>query len=293
MSRLAILGYGTEGQAAYRYFADRYDSVSIRDRDPERRVPPGISARLGEDYLADLDDFDLVVRSPGVDPRLLPADLATTSVTRHVFDNCRAPVIGVTGTSSDVVAHLIGAMLSAAGHQVWQGGNVAGPPIDLVEQATPDHYAVLALSSFQLQDVTVSPTLAVLLDIDGPDLKYHDDMDQYVAAKANIVRFQEQDDIVVFSPHHRHSRRVAEQSPGHRQPYHAPPFAHLLDGRLRIGDRTLVDLRATRFTSDMASIPAAALTAVWNIAPDPEATCRALVEFEPDIRRAKHHGRAW
>ena len=92
---------------------------------------------LGKNYLENLTDFDIIVRSiPGV-RRLLPEILAAekkgvavTSQTKLFFDLCPCPVIGVTGTKGKgTTSTLSYEMLKEAGQDVYLGGNIGVGPL--------------------------------------------------------------------------------------------------------------------------------------------------------------------
>src|SRR5665213_2793546 len=65
--KIAIIGFGLEGQAAYDYWHTD-NRLTICDRDSAVKMPEGVATRLGTDYLNGLDRFDLIVRSPNVHP---------------------------------------------------------------------------------------------------------------------------------------------------------------------------------------------------------------------------------
>ena len=58
---------------------------------------------------------------------------------------------------------------------------------------------VLELSSFQLMDMHVSPHIAVITNISPNHLDYHRDMTEYVAAKAQIFKFQNEEGKLVIN----------------------------------------------------------------------------------------------
>ena len=63
----------------------------------------------------------------------------------------------------------------------------------------PEDYAVLELSSFQLMTMTRSPHIAVVTNLAPNHLDMHKGMEEYVAAKENIFRYQSAGDIAVFN----------------------------------------------------------------------------------------------
>src|SRR5690349_18374944 len=103
---IAILGFGSQGQSAYEYWNTPDNSLTICDSNPGLQVPAGANTKLGDSYLQDLDEFDLLVRTPILHPRDIVAanpdapnilDKVTT-VTNEFFKVCPSKnIIGVTG----------------------------------------------------------------------------------------------------------------------------------------------------------------------------------------------------
>ncbi|HEX7259660.1 MAG TPA: Mur ligase family protein, partial [Candidatus Saccharimonadia bacterium] len=190
--RAAIIGYGVEGALALKYWHNLGYQVCVHDANRQLELPDVIESHLGPDYLKNLDQYDLIVRSPGVRPQLIlqanPNLNATqiTSVTTEFLAQCPAKVIGVTGTKGKgTTATLITKMLEAAGYTVHLGGNIGHPPLDFLDQVEPEDWVVLELSSFQLMDIKQSPQVAVMLMIATDHLNWHADLHEYLSAKQN------------------------------------------------------------------------------------------------------------
>ena len=60
-------------------------------------------------------------------------------------------------------------------------------------------FAVVELSSFQLMDMRRSPGRAVITNLAPNHLDVHKDMEEYVDAKKNIFRFQQEADLLVLN----------------------------------------------------------------------------------------------
>src|SRR5579884_3592051 len=69
--KVAILGYGMEGQSSYRYFSSLGYDITICDQDTSLKLPANTEAVLGDNYLDDLNRFDLIVRTAGLKPSLI------------------------------------------------------------------------------------------------------------------------------------------------------------------------------------------------------------------------------
>jgi UDP-N-acetylmuramoylalanine--D-glutamate ligase len=74
--------------------------------------------------------------------------------------------------------------------RVWVGGNIGSPLISVVDEMKPDHLAVMELSSFQLELMTIAPQVAAILNITPNHLDRHASMQEYIQAKAHILEYQ-------------------------------------------------------------------------------------------------------
>jgi UDP-N-acetylmuramoylalanine--D-glutamate ligase len=79
------------------------------------------------------------------------------------------------------------------------GGNIGTPPLEFLPKLTKDSKVVLELSSFQLMDLGKSPHVAVMLMTTSEHLDYHKDIYEYINAKRNIFRFQNEADFAVVN----------------------------------------------------------------------------------------------
>ena len=72
---ICILGFGKEGHAALEALRKHASSatITIADKNASIEVPVGIATQTGDDWLKDLTRFDVIIKSPGIPPRDLPA----------------------------------------------------------------------------------------------------------------------------------------------------------------------------------------------------------------------------
>jgi UDP-N-acetylmuramoylalanine--D-glutamate ligase len=239
--RVAVVGYGVEGQAAVDYWQARGDRVVVHDRRRDLRVPAGVTARTGDEYLTHLDEVDLIVRSPGVRPDALPADRPVTTVIAEFFARCPVPIIGITGTKGKGTTSSVAAsILRAAGRRVFLGGNIGTTPLAFLPELGDDALVVLELSNFQLVDLTVSPHIAVVLSITPDHLNWHRDLAEYHRAKESIAAYQKPADRIVYAADNEPAAAIAALSAGERIPLGTPDSFHVAAGAVRFRGTTVV-----------------------------------------------------
>ena len=167
----------------------------------------GIDLSLGENYLDGFKGQDIIMRTPGFvgyfEKPLQDAMAAGTMVTSEVelfFDFCPCEIVAVTGSDGKTTTTtLVSEMLKAEGKTVWLGGNIGTPLLPLVRQMKPSDFAVVELSSFQLMDMKRSPARAVITNLAPNHLDIHKDMAEYVQAKTNIFRYQDESGILILN----------------------------------------------------------------------------------------------
>ena len=81
---------------------------------------------------------------------------------------------------------------------VFVGGNIGDPLINYVDDMKADDLAILELSSFQLEQMTISPNIAAILNITPNHLDRHGTMEAYTNAKARILDFQTPQDTSIL-----------------------------------------------------------------------------------------------
>ena len=111
----------------------------------------------------------------------------------------RDQIIGVTGTKGkSTTSSLIYHVLHESGINSALVGNIGKPCFDIIDDITPDMTIVFELSAHQLEFIQASPHIAVLLNIYEEHFDHYTTPDDYYAAKKNIFKFQNENDLFIY-----------------------------------------------------------------------------------------------
>ena len=317
--KIALLGYDRQGKSAYDYFSKQGHKLTICDKKTRlASLPQDVDTKLGDDYLADLDQFDLLVRTPGLHPEsILDANPDAvmlqekiTTVTNEFLRVCPTKnIVGVTGTKGKgTTSTLLSRMLHAAGKRVHLGGNIGIPPLELLQGAgllhgeespnivhgvnqssgpsaamvQPDDWVVLELANFQLIDLQFSPKIAVCLMIAPEHLDWHSDIDEYLRAKQQLFVHQTEHDIAIYNAQDNRSIHLATTSLGTHIPYMEEPGAFVKDDEIWLGGKKLCHKDDIHLLGEhnLENVCAAA-TAAWQITEDHTSIARAAKSTKP------------
>ncbi|MBI5357280.1 UDP-N-acetylmuramoyl-L-alanine--D-glutamate ligase [Candidatus Saccharibacteria bacterium] len=287
--KLAILGYGSQGKSAYEYWKKLDYDITVCDNDESLDLPNDVGKKLGDNYLEDLNEFDLIVRSPSVHPNsIIKANgegilNKVTSVTNEFFRICPSKnIVGVTGTKGKgTTSTLIAKMLEASGKKVHLGGNIGTPPLELIKgDIQPADWVVLELANFQLIDLRYSPKIAVCVMIAPEHLDWHTDVGEYFAAKKPLFKNQDPDNIAIYYAKNEFSRDIASASPGHKIPYYHPPGAIIENDDVVIDGQSICSVDEIKLLGkhNWQNV-CAATTAFWQIDQDVKAIRSVLTTF--------------
>ena len=211
--KIAVLGLGVSNRPLVKLLLEFGCDVIGCDKTPREKLDAevlalekaGCKLRVGEGYL-DGVEADVLFRTPGMHPcnpaieALRSRGAEVTSEMEVFFEVCPCTLLAVTGSDGKTTTTtLVSEMLKAAGKTVWLGGNIGTPLLPLVRQMKPEDYAVVELSSFQLMDMKRSPARAIITNLAPNHLDIHKDMAEYVEAKTNIFRHQDDSGLLILN----------------------------------------------------------------------------------------------
>lgn len=226
VSPVGILGFGVEGQSTLRYlFREGVKEIVVLDKNPVTlpEAPAGVNVKVfsGENYLDGLKDCVTVVRSAGIYPMSqdlfkfqMNGGMMTSQIQLFLEQTKSKKVIGVTGTlGKGSTVSMISHILDKCGQANAIGGNFGVPALDLLEDETADRVSILELSSFQLMTLSVSPDISVVLRVSTEHLDWHQSVEEYRDAKANLVRWQKSSGTCVYLKDAAPTAKIASESP--------------------------------------------------------------------------------
>ena len=229
-SKIALLGFGLDNQALLKLLLKRGEAqeITICDKRPkellakiETRIAKNIKInyRLGQNFNRNLFDFNILFRSPGwpiacpgVQEALKKGSYLSSALDIFFRLSPTKNIIGVTGTKGKgTTATLIYKIISDylkkrdSRTKVWLGGNIGLSPLSFLEKIKENDFVVLELSSFQLEDLKVSPRISIITNLfkehlapaDPNNPNYHKSFDAYFKAKLNIALGKENKVLII------------------------------------------------------------------------------------------------
>jgi len=195
--RILVLGFGREGRSTWR-FLHKYlpeATVAVADKNEMELVQ-----YFGTSYLEAIYDYDIVIKTPGISLKDFDTKgVEITSQTDLFLSQFHSQTIGISGTKGkSTTTSLIYHLLKSSGRDAILTGNIGIPCFDVMEEIKPDSIVVYELSAHQLEYVHNSPHVGVLLNVFEEHLDHFGTFERYKAAKLNLLRFMDKDDIAII-----------------------------------------------------------------------------------------------
>ncbi|HKY03409.1 MAG TPA: UDP-N-acetylmuramoyl-L-alanine--D-glutamate ligase [Blastocatellia bacterium] len=236
---LIVVGLGVEGSSTYRFLRGLYptkvlglaDLATLDRLDAETRKSieqdPNVRLHLGAGYLSDLGSYEIIIKTPGISEldhaelqQAIESGKIIQSHTALFFANCPGRIIGVTGTKGKgTTSKLIHSILKAAGFDAHLVGNIGTPPLPLLDKASDETIFIFEMSAQQLESMTESPQIAVLLNVVPDHLDHFKTFENYVRAKEQIAAHQTERDYLIYNAAYEVPRLVASRSKARLVPY--------------------------------------------------------------------------
>lgn len=302
--RVAIWGYGREGQAALlalrRLFPHKPLGLFVSEAEAEAwdfSVDPLLQVHVGAPTAGALSQYQYVIKSPGISPYDPRIEWAEFRGTRFISgsaiwfaEHARDHTLVVTGTKGkSTTASLIAHLLRAAGVRTALVGNIGAPLIEFLEPEPPPEWWVIELSSYQTRDFGGVPAVAVVLNLSPEHLDWHGDVERYYSDKLKVLAGGKADMAVLNAADPELMRRTAALQ--HRLLFNDPGGWHARGTIIHRGDEPILDLGTTRLSgAHNASNVCAALAAIEASGHDARSLARHVQSFRPLPHRLQRLG---
>mgnify|MGYP002522720019 CR=1 FL=1 len=200
--RILILGFGREGKSSLAFIKKYlpHAIVGVADKNAEAlKDLSGVATYSGENYFDAINDYDIVLKTPGISLLGKNVDLSKiTSQTDLFLEEFHSQIIGITGTKGkSTTSTLIYHLLKESGRDAILAGNIGIPIFDIIEKVSNKTIIVFELSAHQLQFIHRSPHIGILLNVFEEHLDHFGTFEAYRDAKLNIIRKMDDGDWAV------------------------------------------------------------------------------------------------
>ena len=197
--KICILGFGKEGKSTYNFLIKNgINNILVHDK-----VKQDVNGIYGDNYLDNLDKYDIIIKSPGV--VLKDIDISgfkdkITSQLEIVMKYIKSHIIGITGSKGkSTTTSLIYQLLKDQGYDTYLLGNIGNPILDYMDEFNENSYLVIEMAGLQLEYVNISPNIAVITNFFPEHLDFFGSEEKYYNSKLNIVKYQTNNDYLVYS----------------------------------------------------------------------------------------------
>ncbi len=202
-----ILGFGREGRSSYHWMRKHLplQPLTIADKHPIELNfnDPNITLICGDEYMNNLNNYDLIIKSPGVPFAKLNyyvEDQKISSQTALFLQHYGHQTIGITGTKGkSTTASLLFHIINKCKGNAFLVGNIGIPFFDIIDEIDSNSTIVAELSALQLEFVRNSPHIAIMLNLFKEHLDFFNTFNNYINAKMNITQYQSSSNYFIYN----------------------------------------------------------------------------------------------
>lgn len=201
---IALLGFGREGKSTYNFIRKYLKEQKLTILDKEKIIldDPYTKIITGNNYLENLEDYDLIIKSPGISLKNIDYQRFESKLTSElelILEVFSKNIIGITGTKGkSTTSSLMYQVLKDQGYDTYLLGNIGNPIFDEIENFTPNTILVIEMSSHQLEFVHKSPHIATILNLYQDHLDHAGSLEHYHNNKMNIFKYQKVGDYSLY-----------------------------------------------------------------------------------------------
>lgn len=262
--KVAILGFGREGKSTYHFireFLPDLELTILDQKDVEVLGDKNVSIITGDSYLNNLDDYDIIMKSPGVSLNHIDIHSFEEKIYSQMelmLQFHKDHTIGITGTKGkSTTTTLIYNVLKSQLDHVFLVGNIGIPIFDRIKEFDDNSIIVVEMSSHQLEFINVSPHIGIILNLYEDHLDHALSLEHYHACKMNMFKYQREGDIAIYS--NLNETLVSKVKNGNYKsrlyPVSLDDGLYLDDGKRKLlGDHNLLNIHIVMLVASLLSL---------------------------------------
>lgn len=213
--KILVVGMGRSGIAAVKVLHILGADVRAQDINSIDRIDPKFinyleSEKIGYYFASipeQLGELDMMVLSPGVDPKLefiKKAQALRVEIIGELelaYRIAKGRFVSITGTNGKTTTTtLVGRIFEEAGRKIAVVGNIGVAAISKAENCEEDEWMIAEASSFQLETTSqFKPVVSAILNLTPDHLNRHGNMQNYGKCKAAITKNQSSNEFLVIN----------------------------------------------------------------------------------------------
>ena len=213
--KVLIVGLGKTGTSVLDLLLPMGVICAVQDSKSEDKIAPDLLAKLKENsiesFLGRLPDpsekFDMLIVSPGVPTELDFIQKAQQNGTEIIgevelaFRMSRGNFVAITGTNGKTTTTtLVGEIFENDKKDTFVVGNIGTTVTSIAHETKDESWIITETSSFQLETIRgFKPRISAFLNISPDHLDRYGNMQRYIASKARIFEYQDENDYFVVN----------------------------------------------------------------------------------------------
>lgn len=228
INKVAIFGMGKSGKAAVELAKkNRQDLYAVNKGDRDTwfyaegldKLLEACSCYSEDDFIPYFHRMDEIVLSPGIPlthralKQAIEKGVPVLSEIEYAWREVRdIPVIAITGTNGKTTTTtMIAEALKKAGKKVFCGGNIGTPYCELPLSGEKVDYAVIEVSSFQLETIhDFHPHIGLILNIFPNHSERYDEVHDYAKAKFRLLKNMTSEDHLILGTENPYLEEIQE-----------------------------------------------------------------------------------
>lgn len=226
---IIVFGAGISGIGAVKTLIENNAKVTLYDENKinlEKEEEAyfqqnNVTLKVGKITPDFLDDFDLLILSPGIS---IHNDLIQSALNKNIevigevelaARLCKGQIIAITGTNGKTTTtSLLAEMLKTLPSKACVGGNIGQSlSYTATKLANMEDVLLAEISSFQLESIAMfRPHIAAILNITPDHLDRHGSFAEYVKTKAKVSINQTTDDYLILNYHDDNLQKIAQET---------------------------------------------------------------------------------